>query len=228
MVKLIVIASVALAVLVADVTCQRYVLPTLRTPTKYYPTIIQPTYRPPVTRGPIIRTVREARDDEPLWLWNGDDIDRAPATGDHPVLPSVIDDINLDSNTRHVRSVDSPSARRHGGHSSSSGSRDTGATHPGYNRRNARSIAPLDFDPFRPTMPKPYNPFRPRPGHPRGPYPIYARTVRDLHIPGLKKPSHRDVIIPNWNPNVRTQPWQRIGGARKSRSVDQFDEEEIQ
>ncbi|XP_049867574.1 lebocin-4-like [Pectinophora gossypiella] len=226
MVKLVILACVVLAVLIADVTCQRYIFSTYRPPTRYQ--FIRPTYRPPYLRDQRFRIAREAHD-EPLWLWQGDNIDRAPATGDHPILPSVIDDIKLDPNRRHARSVDSPSARRHGGQSSSGGRRDTGPTHPGYNRRNARSVALPDVDPYRqtlPIMPSPYDPFGPQPGQPRKTYPIYARAVRDLHIPGLKKPSHRDVIIPNWNPNVRTQPWQRIGGGRRPRSVEEFQNED--
>lgn len=42
--------------------------------------------------------------------------------------------------------------------------------------------------------------------------PIYARNTREVHIPGVKKPTYRDIVIPNWNPNVKTNPWSRIGG----------------
>lgn len=130
---------------------------------------IHPTYRPPPTRGPIIRTVRDTGNQEPQWLYQGD-LPRAPATGDHPVLPNYIDDIKLDPNRRYARSLDSPSAKRSGGsHSTSSGSRDTGATHPGYNRRNARSIRPSSL----PSAPRPRNPF-PQPTRPRPIYPVYA------------------------------------------------------
>ncbi|CAH0721751.1 unnamed protein product, partial [Brenthis ino] len=100
--------------------------------------IIHPTYRPPPRKPIIIRTVRDTGDQEPLWLNQGE-IPKAPSSADHPVLPTYIDDVKLDPNRRYVRSVDSPSARRSGGsHSSSRGNHDTGATHPGYNRRNAR------------------------------------------------------------------------------------------
>ncbi|CAG9585315.1 unnamed protein product [Danaus chrysippus] len=113
-------------VLVADTLCQR---------------IIHPTWRPPPRRPVIIRTARSVSNEEPLWLYKGDDVIRAPPSGDHPVLPSIIDDINLDPNRRYARSVDSPSAKRSGGsHSSPSRNHDTGRTHPGYNRRNARDV----------------------------------------------------------------------------------------
>lgn len=195
--------------------------------------IIRPTYRPPPRRPIIIRTAREARDGEPLWLYQGNDFPKAPATGDHPVLPKIIDDIKIDPNRRYARSVDSPSARRAGGsHTISSSTKNTGPTHPGYNRRNAREIRlPTLFDPLRPspTFPRPFDPVFPRPGFPGSrPLPIYARTVRDIHIPGVQKPTYGDIIIPNWNPNVRTNPWQRIGGnPRHRRSADQLlDQEE--
>ncbi|XP_063821872.1 lebocin-4-like [Ostrinia nubilalis] len=170
---------------------------------------IQPTYRPPPQRPPkIYRLRRDAG--EPLWLYQGDDVQRAPATGDHPYLPPNIDDIHLDPNTRYARSVDSPSAKRGGGsHSTSSGSRDTGATHPGYNRRNARSIR---FDPISPlpspTFPKPFDPFNPRPVSPTRPFPLYARSRRDIQFP--QKPKHHDIVLTGWNPNARVQPWQKI------------------
>ncbi|CAH2086327.1 unnamed protein product [Euphydryas editha] len=144
--------ALVLAIFVVDTFCQR---------------IIYPTYRPPVTRRPIIRTVRDTGDREPLWLYQGD-LPRAPTSGDHPVLPTYIDDIKLDPNTRYARSVDSPSAKRSGGSQrTSSGSRDTGATHPGYNRRNTRSIRPSA------PRPGPRNPF-PQPRRPVPIYPIYA------------------------------------------------------
>ncbi|XP_030038912.2 lebocin-3 [Manduca sexta] len=115
--------------------------------------IILPTFRPPPIWPGITRTVREAGD-QPLWLYQGDNHPRAPSSGDHPVLPLIIDDVKLDPNRRYVRSVNEPSSQEHherfvrsfdsrssrhhgGSHSTSSGSRDTGATHPGYNRRNS-------------------------------------------------------------------------------------------
>ncbi|XP_023940494.1 lebocin-4-like [Bicyclus anynana] len=96
---------------------------------------------------------RYARDvnDQPLWLNQGD-IPKAPASGDHPVLPNIIDDVKLDPNRRYARSVDSPSARRSGGGSRSSGNHDTGRTHPGYNRRNARYVDYNDWRRPRPTV----------------------------------------------------------------------------
>lgn len=185
------------AILIVEASCQRYILP---------------TYRPPRTSRPIIRTVRETND-EPLWLYKGDDVQRAPATGDHPYLPRVIDDVHLDQNKRYARSVDSPSAKRGGGsHRTSSSSRNTGSTHPGYNRRNARSTDCCDNrDSIRPHQPSPFNPFGPAP-HDNSRGNINDRKIRDISLQqALKKPSHHDVIIPNWNPNARIKPWQTIG-----------------
>ncbi|KAM3963105.1 lebocin [Aphomia sociella] len=206
MLKLVYILGALLVLYITGSSCQH---------------IIRPTYRPPPRRPVIIRAVREAGD-EPLWLYKGDNIDRAPSTADHPVLPSIIDDIKLDPIRRFARSLDSPSAKRGGGsHTTSSSSRNTGATHPGYNRRNTREIRlPEPFRIPSPTIPKPINPILPRPWSPRQPYPIYARTTRDIQIPGIKKPSYRDIVIPNWNPNIRTQPWQRLGGKKYRRSIE--------
>lgn len=170
---------------------------------------ILPTYRPPRTTPRIYRVRRDVG--EPQWLYKGEDVQRAPATGDHPYLPPHIDDIKLDPDTRYARSVDSPSAKRGGGsHSTSSGSRDTGATHPGYNRRNARSLHippthPLHFPPPTPTFPRPVNPFNPRPA---GKPTLIARAKRDIQFP--QKPKHHDIVLPGWNPNARVQPWQKI------------------
>ncbi|XP_013188814.2 lebocin-4-like [Amyelois transitella] len=184
--------------LVAESSCQRFV---------------QPTFRPPPRKPILIRKVRAASDDEPLWLYKGDNIDRAPSSADHPFLPQFTDDVKLDPNRRYARSLDSPSAKRGGGsHSTSSGSRDTGATHPGHNRRNARSIRLPEQFTLPPFFPKP-----PRPITDTKPFPIYARVTRDIQLPGVRKPSHRDVIIPNWNPNVRTNPWQRFGVSKNRR-----------
>lgn len=188
------------AIIVVEASCQRYILP---------------TYRPPHTQRPILRTVRETKG-EPLWLYNGDDVQRAPATGDHPYLPPVLDDVHLDQNKRYARSVDSPSAKRGGGsHRTSSGSRNTGPTHPGHNRRNARSTYESSSGirgSVRPYDPSPYNPFGPGPRSNR-PGTVNHRQVRDLRgVP--PKISHRDVIIPNWNPNARIKPWQTIGVRR--------------
>ncbi|XP_032513704.2 lebocin-1/2-like [Danaus plexippus] len=143
-------------VLVADSLCQR---------------IIYPTWRPPPRRPVIIRTARSVSNDEPLWLYKGDDVIRAPASGDHPNLPSIIDDIKLDPDRRYARSVDSPSAKRSGGsHSPPSRNHDTGRTHPGYNRRNTRDVLPSFH------LPNPYKPplFRSLPGWSRPRTPIYA------------------------------------------------------
>ncbi|CAK1545315.1 unnamed protein product [Leptosia nina] len=129
---------------------------------------ILPTYRPPPRRPIIIRTVRDVDREQPKWLYEGD-VPRAPATGEHPVLPPYIDDIKMDPNRRYARSLDSPSAKRYGGGgSTSSRSRNTGATHPGYNRRNARSLH-RTFPSERPFSPYPRPPPTPRPR-----YPIYV------------------------------------------------------
>ncbi|KAI5636321.1 hypothetical protein NE865_10987 [Phthorimaea operculella] len=222
MVKIVLLVAVIAAAFIADSTGQRYIQPTFRPPLR--PPLVLPTFRPSPHRPMVMRTVREAND-EPQWLWQGEDVQRAPSTADHPFLPSDIDDVKLDPHRRYARSKDSPSAKGYGGGRSSSGNRgDTGPTHPGHNRRNARSIRRSSFDdpwpqPWRPRVPKPYDPFNPRPGHPRRPLPIYARSTRDIQFPGIKKPSHRDVIIPNWNPHVRTNPWNSLGGRRKTRSL---------
>ncbi|XP_053600860.1 lebocin-4-like [Plodia interpunctella] len=179
--------------LMAESSCQR---------------IILPTYRPPPRKPVIIRAIRAA-DDEPLWLYKDDNINRAPSTADHPILPNIMDDVKLDPNRRYARSLDSPSAKRGGGtHSTSSGSRDTGFTHPGHNRRNARNIRLPELPTVRPFFPKPTYPLLDS-----RPFPIYARVSRDIQLG--KKPPHRDVIIPNWNPNVRTNPWDRFGGKNR-------------
>ncbi|XP_068629671.1 lebocin-3-like [Battus philenor] len=179
---------------------------------------VRPTYRPPPQR-PITRRARQVND-EPLWLYQGDNIDRAPSTGDHPYLPSYIDDVKLDPHTRYARSFDSRSSKHSGGsHSTSSGSRDTGATHPGYNRRNARSVY----------YPKPFpvlSPTRPITDRPR--FPILARLPRDLQMTGFKKPTYHNVIIPNWNPNVKTDPRQILRiRTRNRRSAKILDSQEI-
>lgn len=41
--------------------------------------------------------------------------------------------------------------------------------------------------------------------------PIYARSTRDVHMPGMKKPTYHDVVIPNWNPYIKTDPRQILG-----------------
>lgn len=125
--------------------------------------IILPTYRPPPTKGPVTMRAKRNVNDEPLWLYKGNDV-KAPATGDHPFLPKYIDDIRLDQNTRYARSVDSPSAKRGGSAGSRPTNHDTGATHPGYNRRNARDIREnnVPYKPYTPIKPSPYNP-NPRP-----------------------------------------------------------------
>ncbi|CAH2990611.1 unnamed protein product [Chilo suppressalis] len=160
--------------------------------------------------------------DEPLWLYKGDDINRAPATGDHPYLPPYIDDVKLDPSTRYARSVDSPSAKRGGGsHSTSSSRGSTGPTHPGYNRRNARSLhTPTIFNSPSPTIPKPYDHIFPGPR-----LPTYERHARDIQMNPLQKPTHYDITIPGWNPNARVQPWQKIR-VRTGRDIHDIDSSE--
>lgn len=50
---------------------------------------------------------RNSRDinDEPLWLYKGDDVIRAPPSGEHPKIPTYIDDIRFDPNRRYARSL---------------------------------------------------------------------------------------------------------------------------
>lgn len=58
-------------------------------------------------------------------------------------------------------------------------------------------------------------------------YDIKSRVRREINFSGFKKPTHRDVIIPNWNPHARTKPWQVIGvKTRNRRSVDLLSSEE--
>ncbi|CAG9783844.1 unnamed protein product [Diatraea saccharalis] len=191
-------------------------------------------YRRPLPPPSPPKTIRARRDinEEPLWLYKGDDINRAPATGDHPYLPPYIDDIKLDPNTRYTRSVDSPSAKRGGGsHSTSSSSRNTGPNHPGYNRRNARSIhTPSPFTVPSPTFPRPTNPFpRPELPGPRPIFPVYARHARDVQLSGpLQKPTHYDITFTGFNPNARVQPWQKVK-VRTGRDIhEDIDEDEIE
>ncbi|KAJ8707450.1 hypothetical protein PYW08_010702 [Mythimna loreyi] len=128
MTKVVLVLSILALFLIAESTCQRIILPTYRPP--------------PAPRRPVIMRARREADDQPLWLWQGDNIERAPSTADHPFLPSIIDDVKLDHNRRTARSLSTPRTSRGGG-SRSSSSRDTGPTHPGYNRRNARSLSEL-------------------------------------------------------------------------------------
>ncbi|KAH9629563.1 hypothetical protein HF086_008607 [Spodoptera exigua] len=145
--KIVLVFSVLAVFLIAESSCQKFIRPTYRPP--------RPRYTVGPVRPKLVRLRRDA--DEPLWLNQGD-IPRAPSSADHPVLPSVIDDIKLDPNTRTARSLGTPSHVSHGGGSRRSSSRDTGATHPGYNRRNARSIKRFSHR-IIPTTP----PFNPRP-----------------------------------------------------------------
>lgn len=50
---------------------------------------------------------------------------------------------------------------------------------------------------------------------PRRPYFNRSRSVRDVYeMLGLPKPR---VIIPNWNPNVKRDPWERLGKKQQSK-----------
>lgn len=96
--------------------------------------IIRPIYRPPRRpRYHILRIAREARD--PIRLFKDDNVNQL--TSERPL---IYDDIKMDPSKRYVRSLSTPGHGRASGSSSSKGSRghDTGATHPGYNRRSAR------------------------------------------------------------------------------------------
>ncbi|KAJ0180612.1 hypothetical protein K1T71_004016 [Dendrolimus kikuchii] len=121
--------------------------------------IIYPTYRPPPQRPFVIRTARDTGRGEPQWLFQGDNIPKAPTAGEHPVLPSIIDDVKLNTDRRYARSLSTPSVSRgaRGGHTPT-GSRDTGPTHPGYNRRNARDLGAFQWPslPTSPTLPPLY------------------------------------------------------------------------
>ncbi|KAJ8707451.1 hypothetical protein PYW08_010703 [Mythimna loreyi] len=100
MTKVVLVLSVLAVFLIAESTCQRIILPTYRPP--------------PAPRRPVIMRARREADDQPLWLWQGDNIERAPSTADHPSLPSIIDDIKLDPNRRTARSLSTPRASRGG------------------------------------------------------------------------------------------------------------------
>ncbi|KOB78261.1 Lebocin-like protein [Operophtera brumata] len=99
--------------------------------------IIRPVYRPPPQRPHYpIRRAREA-DVGTLRLSSNDELTQL-TTEERPLLLAV----DIEPNERHVRSLSTPGRGRTSG-SSSKGSRghDTGPTHPGYNRRNAREVS---------------------------------------------------------------------------------------
>lgn len=129
MCKIVFTLTVVTVLLFVDTTCLSRDLP-----------VVYPTFRPRYTVGPVTLRTKRSADDEPLWLFRGDDIPRAPATGDHPVLPLIIDDIKLDPNTRYARSLSTPSKYHGGSHTISKGKEHTGPTHPGYNKRRVRSF----------------------------------------------------------------------------------------
>ncbi|XP_047986119.1 uncharacterized protein LOC125226244 [Leguminivora glycinivorella] len=147
MLKITVIFGVLLTVFVVGSTSQRIILPTYRPPLRppFRPDIILPTYRPP-RQGPVIRYARAADDIKPSETdtHNLASINNVPSSDEN--IPHTYLYQDQESNQRIARSLDSPGAKRGGGSSrTSSGSRDTGRTHPGYNRRNARDIKLLDF-----------------------------------------------------------------------------------
>ncbi|KAF9824353.1 hypothetical protein SFRURICE_005230 [Spodoptera frugiperda] len=161
--KLLPVLAVLAVFMIVESTCQL---------------IIRPTYRPPrPPKRPIMIRARRDAGDEPLWLYQGD-VPKAPSSADHPVLPSIIDDVRMNPNRRTARSMGTSSQvsqghGSHGGGSHKSSGRDNGANHPGYNRRNARSLHLPDFKIPVPTLP----PFNPRPRHPwddNPRYPIYV------------------------------------------------------
>nr|BAD84189.1 lebocin-like protein [Samia ricini] len=127
--KVIFTLTVVAVLFVAETTCWRRDLP-----------VIYPTYRPRPTVGPVTMRAKRSADDEPLWLFKDNNEPRAPSTGDHPVLPSIIDDIKLNPNTRYARSLSTPNKYHGGSHTISKSSQSTGPTHPGYNRRHVRSF----------------------------------------------------------------------------------------
>ncbi|KAG6442716.1 hypothetical protein O3G_MSEX002499 [Manduca sexta] len=125
--KLLLILGVALVLLFGESLGQRF---------------SQPTFKLPQGRLTLSRKFRESGN-EPLWLYQGDNIPKAPSTAEHPFLPSIIDDVKFNPDRRYARSLGTPDHYHGGRHSISRGSQSTGPTHPGYNRRNARSVETL-------------------------------------------------------------------------------------
>lgn len=158
MCKLVFVLAILSVFLIAESTCLR---------------MIQPTYLPGVRyvsiKSPAISRARRAVEDETHTLQKEHDIDQGRSWGDDVYAG----DVEFNPYIRTVRSLSTPSVSRGSG-SRQSSSRDTGATHPGYNRRNARSIRLPGNDFPLPTLP----PFNPRPNYPweerPGRYPIYA------------------------------------------------------
>lgn len=223
MLKITVVLGALLIAFVVGSTSQRIILPTFRPPHRptfkpIIPNSILPTYRPP-RRGPNLLRYARAADDIPPSETN---IPNLASIHNVQFSDSTIPDTHQEYqeiSQRSARSVDSPDAKRGGGSPrTSTGSRDNGPTHPGHNRRNARDIKNPGL--MNTHQPKP---IFPRPSIPESVTrtPILARTAREIQIPGIKKPTHRDVIIPNWNPNVKSNPWDSLGGRRHKRSLDE-------
>lgn len=124
---------------VEESSCQRY---------------IQPTFKPAPRRPIIIRKLRETGDG-PVWLYKGDNIFRAPATSNYPILASIIDYIKLHPNRRYTRSI-----------------------HPESHHREVRSLSRNTFPTIKDLFPYPIPPFNPKPVLPKDPLrvPIYAST----------------------------------------------------
>ncbi|XP_052737828.1 uncharacterized protein LOC112047581 [Bicyclus anynana] len=221
------ISVLILAVLVTDCIGQR-------------PHLIFPTYRPPPQpRQPVIRTARDAPSQEPLWLYQGD-IPRAPSSADNGVLPQIIDDVRFNPDRRYARSVGPSSGSEHRLKRSPFFPRDP----PGFPRPR-----PSPYDPFpRPVPTRMPFPIYANAKHFIHYTIVDTSTMlkitlllfvgavlvpqfscglsklkhkRDVSFPGISKPTHRDIIIPNWNPHARTKPWQAIGvKTRNKRSVE--------
>ncbi|CAH0599147.1 unnamed protein product [Chrysodeixis includens] len=143
--KYILILCVLSAFLIAEATCQRIILPTYRPP--------------PAPRRPVImRARREA--EEPL-IFHGEETYSEPG---------YVEVSEIEHGERVERSLGTPSRSRGGGGSRPSGSRDTGPTHPGYNRRNARSLPDFKLPGMKYPIPATTPPFVPK----RSRFPIYA------------------------------------------------------
>ncbi|XP_026733457.1 lebocin-1/2-like [Trichoplusia ni] len=141
--KYILVLCVLSAFLIAEATCQRIILPTYRPP--------------PAPRRPVIMRARR-------------ELQLQPVHGEE-TYPGFEEVSEVDHHGERVeRSLGTPSRSRGGGSSRPSSSRDTGPTHPGYNRRNARSLPSLRLPgrnfPIPPTTP----PFVPKPRR----FPIYV------------------------------------------------------
>ncbi|XP_063379062.1 uncharacterized protein LOC134665935 [Cydia fagiglandana] len=226
MFKITVVLGALLIVFVVESTSQRIILPTYRplyrpTLKPIIPNIILPIYRPPRRDPNLLRYARAADDTTPSETVIPNLASLHNVKSSDSIVPDTHQQQYREISHRSARSVDSPDAKRGGGSPKTSGSRDNGPPHPDYNRRNARDIKlPGLLNTHQPKS------IFPRPSIP-GPVtrtPILARTARDIQIPEIKKPTHRDVIIPNWNPHVKSNPWDSLGGRRHRRSLDVTEE----